>query len=319
MLADLKFVQGAVAKKELVEGLTHFRIEGGFVKSYNGIMALCSPIALDIDCAPLAEPMIKAIANCDETVQLNLTANGKLAIRSGGFKVNIPCTDKETPHVDPEGEMFPVQGQAILDAIGALSPFMGVDASRPWSNGLLFRGGSAFATNNVIVGEYWVGNMFPKDCNIPRQAVREMLRIKEVPTHAQVCDKNITFHYESGRWIRAQLLDLSWPNISKILDKPCSPEPIDPSMFKAIETIKPFADANGRMYIENGTIRTHLDEIEGASHMINTMNVRGAYHMDMFKLLEGAVKSIDLSAWPDSCLWFGDKVRGAIIGIRVQL
>ena len=45
MLKALKFVQGAVSKKDLVPALTHFRIENGTVRSYNGMLALCTPIS----------------------------------------------------------------------------------------------------------------------------------------------------------------------------------------------------------------------------------------------------------------------------------
>ena len=54
MLKELKFVQGAVSSKDFIPALTHFRIENGTVRSFNGLLALCSPIALDIDCTPKA-------------------------------------------------------------------------------------------------------------------------------------------------------------------------------------------------------------------------------------------------------------------------
>lgn len=48
MLKDLKFVQGAVAKKDLLPAMTHFRIENGHVRSFNGQMAISSPVAFDL-------------------------------------------------------------------------------------------------------------------------------------------------------------------------------------------------------------------------------------------------------------------------------
>ena len=76
MLTSLKFVQGAVAKKDFLPALTHFVIENGTVRGYNGMLALCSPIPFDIACKPKAESLVKAIANCNETVTLSLTQRG---------------------------------------------------------------------------------------------------------------------------------------------------------------------------------------------------------------------------------------------------
>lgn len=320
MLSALKFVQGAVAKKEVVEGLTHFRIHNNVVKSYNGVMALCSPIAVDIDCTPLADPMIKAISNCDESVQLTLMSNGKLRIQSGKFRVAIPCTETVTPHVDAEGVLHEVDGAALMTAFATLQPFVSGDASRPWSNGILLKGQSAFATNNVIAAEYWVGSPLPIDCNIPRATINEMLRIKMIPTHVQIADTSITFHYEENKWIRTNLIETGWPDLTRILDKGMSESvmrDVPGDLFEAIEIIKPFTDKNGRIYFEQSSVRTHYDKEEGASHFINDPSMQGVYRYEMFNLLKGVAKQADFTKWPDACPFTADRLRGVIIGIRL--
>ena len=57
MIRDLRFVKGAVARKDLVPGMTHFVIEQGTIRSYNGSLALCSQINLDLECKPNAEQL----------------------------------------------------------------------------------------------------------------------------------------------------------------------------------------------------------------------------------------------------------------------
>lgn len=320
MLSALKFVQGAVAKKEVVEGLTHFRIHNNVVKSFNGVMALCSPLPVDLDCTPLADPMIKAIANCDESVQLTLMSNGKLRIQSGKFRVAIPCTDTVTPHVDAEGTLHEIDGAALMTALATLQPFISADASRQWSNGVLLKGSSAFATNNVIAAEYWVGAPLPIECVIPRVTVNEMLRIKIPPTHIQVAETSITFHYEENKWIRTSLLDTAWPNLQNILDKSCTGAAMSDvagDLFEAIEVIKPFTDKNGRIYFEQNNVRTHFDKEEGASHYINDPAMVGVYRYEMFNLLKGVAKQADFSKWPEACPFAADRLRGVIIGIRL--
>lgn len=317
MLKSLKFVQGSVAKKDFLPALTHFLIEGGTVRGYNGMLALCSPIPFDIACAPKGEPMVKAISNCSETVQLAMTPAGRLSIRSGKFKAFVDCVDGDTPHVQPEGEHVAIEGAALLQAFKTVAPFIGDDASRPWSNGVLLLGQSAFATNNITLVEYWTGTTVPRPLNIPRAAVREMLRTNEAPESAQLSETSITFHYSGGRWLRTQLFETTWPDLAKVLDRPSNPQPLDSRLFEALSNLKPFVDKLGRIVFRgDGKVSTHDDESEGAGYELEGFDHKGVYQIDMLGLLEGNATKIDWSSYPAPCMFFGDKLRGAIVGMR---
>ncbi|UPT52991.1 DNA polymerase III subunit beta [Hafnia phage yong3] len=318
MLESLKFVQGAVAKKEVVEGLTHFLIKDGVVKGFNGMIALAAPIPLDIECAPLATPMVKAITNCDDTVQLTLMSNGKLSIKAGGFRVAIPCTDKETPHVDPEGTLYEINGEQLIQGIKSVEPVMGVDASRRWTCGMLISNGSIYATNNVIIAQYWFGSPFPLDCVIPSAAVKEILRIKEVPTHIQACENNMTFHYPSGRWLRTQLMAMDWPDVNRVLEVESQPYGIDQAIFEGLDKIKPFAEEDPpRVYIEDGVMRTHYEPTEGAAFTINDTQISGVFAIEMLSKLKGIATTADLTRYPAPCTFFGENMRGVLMGVRL--
>ena len=317
MLASLKFVQGAVAKKDFVPALTHYRIENGTVRGYNGILALCSPIPMDIECTPRAEPMVKAISYCEDTVSMSLTPTGKLSIKSGAFKALVDCVEGPTPHVVPEGDTVQVDGASLIAAFKAVWPFVGNDASRPWSNGVLLQGQSAFATNNVTLVEYWVGGNFPKSVNIPRAAVQEMIRINEPPISAQLTDTSITFHYEGNRWIRTQLFSLEWPDLGRVLDRESTPVAMEEQLFVALEKLQFFVDKSGRIFFKDGIVRTHADYAEGATYEIATLQHEGIFNIDMLKCLSGVAQTIDWSLYPGPCMFFGERLRGAIIGMRM--
>ena len=140
MLKELKFVQGAVAKKEFIPAMTHFAIKNGRVRAYNGTLALCSPSPFDIDCKPKAIQLVQAISKCEDVVNLSMTPAGRLRIESGKFRAFVDCVDQETVHVMPQGQILPINGEELLKAFSTLSPFIGNDASRPWTNGILLRG-----------------------------------------------------------------------------------------------------------------------------------------------------------------------------------
>src|ERR1700748_928221 len=108
LLDSLKFVKGAVSRKDQLAALTHFGIKDGRITAYNGLIALSSPIALSLDCQPKAAPFIKAIEICESmeaTPALSITKGGKLTVAAGkGFRVHIECVE-ENVHLthEPEG------------------------------------------------------------------------------------------------------------------------------------------------------------------------------------------------------------------------
>ena len=317
MLKTLKFIQGAVSRKDFIPALTHFRIENGTVRSYNGMLSLCSPIQLDINCSPKAEPLVKAIGHCDETVSLSLTPTGRLSVKSGSFKALIDCVQEETPHVMPEGDVIDFDGETLLQAFKTIYPFIGSDASRPWANGILLKGQSAFATNNVTLVEYWVGATFPIECNIPKACIKEMLRIGEVPTHAQADKNSITFHYSEDTWIRTQLFSTEWPDLAKVLGQESTQALVDPEIFEGLEKLKSFVNKMGQIYMSEGSLKTSRDIAEGAEFNVVSLEHEGIYNIEMLMLLKDVAKTIDWSKYPAPCMFHGDRLRGALVGMRL--
>lgn len=318
MLRELKFVQGAVSKKDLLPAMTHFRIEKGTVRSYNGTLAISSPIALDLDCCPKADEMVKAISRCQGATTVTVTPSGRLSIRSGRLGTLVPLIEGVTPHVQPDGQPFAFDGTAFLEACKLLMPFIGKDASRPWTNGMLLDEQSAYVTNNTCLVQYWMKASFPLRVNVPRAAIKEVIRVNEPPTHGQVDASSITFHYSDGRWIRSQLLSVEWPMemINPLLEKPSNPVPLPADFWEGVELIRGLGDDANRVYMKDGALRTHAEHDQGATYDID-LPAEGLYNMEMLRLLAGVVTSIDLTLYPNPALFFGERLRGAIIGMRM--
>ncbi|QHB80461.1 putative DNA polymerase III beta subunit [Sphingomonas phage vB_StuS_MMDA13] len=318
MLKELKFVMGAVGKKDLLPAMTHFQIQNGHVRSYNGTLAISSPLPFNIDCCPKADQLVKAITQCDDVITLSMTPGGKLRVQSGKFRAFVENTQDTGFHPVPEGEPLHFDGPALFEAIKVLYPFIGNDASRPWTNGILLNGQSAFATNNTCIVEYWLGAPFPRQINIPRAAIKEMLRVDEPPTHAQLAGNSITFHYEDGRWIRTQLLGVEWPfeMIQKILNRDNKPVAVPPDLFDAINKLNRLSDGSNRIYINYGLLTTHTEEEQGGSYEVDGLEFQGCYNIAMLSLLEGVVTHADFTLYPDPALFFGQRLRGAIVGMR---
>ena len=315
MLNALKFVQGSVAAKDFVPELMHFKIENGTIRGYNGMLGLCCPIALDLNVSPKAVPFIKAIQTCKDTVQLHVTPAGKLAVKSGKFKAFIDCIEAEFPDRPPEGVATALSG-SLLGVLKTLAPFIAEDASRPWARGILFKGQSAFATNNICVVEHWLDQVFPVEINIPRAAVLELIRIGIEPISIQTTEQSVTFHYPGDKWLRTQTYSKEWPDLSRILDVGYNPIPVPAGLFEAVTDLSPFVDDLGRIFLKPGLISTGQTEGVGAAVDLPEVSSEGCYHFKQILLLEKIAKAIDLTSYPAPCLFVGDKVRGAIVGMR---
>lgn len=333
MLDSLKFVRGAVSKKDPVPVLTHFSIHDGMIRGFNGVICMAAPIQLDINCQPKAIPFVKAVEICEDlesTPAFSMTAAGRLTIKSGKFKTHIECSADQFPDMQPEGDQIAVE-PGLLAAFKALAPMIAEDASRPWARGILIRNGSAFATNNVVIGEYWIGAQLPFEINVPEECIREVLRVKMDPTGISSTPRSITFHYANGSWIKSQLLSTDWPNVSPVLDKPSRPTPVPPDFFPNLARLAPYADTSRRLFISGNTLHTHVAEGEGASAVVEWDQAdgstgsptRGVYNLDLLRSLDGLVAGIDFSLYPQPCLFFGPVtdagyplLRGAVVGMK---
>ncbi len=316
MLAALKFVQGAVARKDFVPVLQHFKLKDGKVYGFNGALALCSPINSALEATPKAIPFLKAIEVCrDEAVGLTLTTNNKLIIKSGKFKATIDCEAAgEFPVLAPEGEEVPLTVD-IIPILKKLLPFIADDASRPWARGILFRGKSVFATNNIVVIEHWLGTPFPVEVNVPRSAIVELLRIGTAPTSLRTTVDSISFLYPDGSWLRSQVYSLQWPDLAKVLERQSALVPLSGEVFTAIENLTHFVDEQGRLFF-NGQVIGTTPETGGTTMQVETSLPVGCFNIKHFQLLSGVATDIDLTQYPAPCMFKGDNLRGAIAGIR---
>lgn len=311
----LKFVQGAVAKKDFVPVLTHFCIENGTVRSYNGELALSSPIDLALECKPNAVQMAKAIAQCEDVITIAIMESGNLKLTSGPFKAFIKSTTDETPHVLPEGEPFDLNGEAFIKGLKIVKDFIGDDASKPWANGVRLANHSMYATNNPVLIQLWLGDVFPVDVIIPKSAVKELTRIKAYPISGQVTDKSITFHYEDGRWLRSTLIDADWPDVDRMLGDGSEAVPVETDVFKAVEALLKLTDKNGRIYIMDGRVSTGFGE-EGASYEIDDPFLNGVFNCDNLMLMAKVATHVNWNTNPVQ--FYGNNIRGLMLGYKSE-
>lgn len=318
MLKTLKFIQGAVAKKDFVPVLTHVHIKDGMIQAYNGTVTLCAPIDLDLECTPLATKFIKAIQTCKDTVQMSITPTGRLSVKSKGFRTLIDCSPDPFPSVSLEGERLPLPGEGFISALAALEPMIAEDASRPWARGILMDGKTANATNNIVVAQLWLDFAFPKRINLPHAAVNELIRIKDEPVEMIVTDTTATFIYEDGRWLRSQLYEAKWPDLHGFFKARVDPTGFDipAGFFEALREVAPFVDALSRVHIMDGLVATGGDLSMATTSEVEGLTGSGIYNITQLLLLEKVATKFNFQAWPAPAIFYGGKLRGSVVGMK---
>jgi hypothetical protein len=243
---------------------------------------------------------------------MNLTPTNRLSIRSGKFRALIPCVELNTvPHPKPSGRPIELHDD-VLEAFETLERFVCTDDIRPWTNGICLKGKSAFATNNVCLVEYWIGHDVPFDVNIPLPAIREVLRLGEKPSSVLVDASSITFMYSDGRWIKSLLYDTNWPDLSCILDVQCNPQPVPDDLYDGLKAVKGFIGP----YENLVTFTDGAVTVQDASYEVPGLPTQGRYNPDMLGLMQGVAASADFARYPDPVVFYGPRVRGAIMGHR---
>lgn len=323
MLDDLKFVVGSVAKKDFVPELTHLKIKHGWAQGFDGTISAATRIELDLDIMPWATEMVEAVAACKDTIALSMTKTGRLSVKSGTFKCFVPCMEMTDEILQtfpmPEGEIREVNEQ-FIETLKALQPFMSDDASRPWAQGIMLDKDYAFATNNVMVAQYYHGIDVPQKVTIPAQAVNGILKRKETVTHIQANDNSLTVWFGREKWIRTQLIEGEFPEqIYGIMEAPGQPPvPFEnfPGFFDALETLKRFVDEAGSIHFLDGMLSTTKEEEDGAHIEVMGIQPGALFNIKYLQILKEAARAVDFTPYPGPCRFAGHnrRLRGVFTG-----
>lgn len=321
MIEILRFVRGAVADKDLIPVLTHFSFYGGRVQGTNGRLTIDAecPVELeDLECTVPAEQFLKAIDACGgepKSIKHD-TEKETLVVTKGKFRVKLTTRPlDEFPVVEPDSTRRVKQGD-MLGPLRTLRHFIGEDASRPWACGVLLKDGYAYATNNIIVCRTpctWKGK---RAVNIPSEAVEELLRVDEEPTHTSMSENTVTFFYDDDSWLRTQLLSAQWPD----MDALCSARPrkrIPEGLREAVQRLIPFCpDKNYPLINFDGdTVKTDSGNNEASEGGFGDLHP-STFHADMLQAVLDVATHLDLTKYPKACPFSGKNVAGAIVGIR---
>lgn len=301
---------------------THIGLKNNWAIAFNGTVAAGAPIVEDIYCYPHNLLLIDALSKCDESFSLTQLDNGRLSIKSGKFKAIIPCLDPllmQTASPDPQIVGITNKFKEAVEAVGVLA---NENAQHVLTASVLMNGATVISTNRVMLLEYWHGLDLPPNVPLPKEFVKALAKQKKNLTGFGFSHNSATFYFEDGCWIRTQLYSDSWPDVSSILNREANLWSIDPSFFKALDTVASFSE-DGNVYSRLNLLCSHVDEGAGATYECNGIPADFVYPIKQLLIMKPYVKKIDYMTKglnnSSYCLYFeGDEMRGVISGRERQ-
>ena len=320
MLELLKTVHGAVSKRGISSILSMVRLQKGLVIGTNGTVTIGARVEelSHLDVTTPADRFLKAMATADlSKLKIKHLDSGRLSVVAGKFRAFIPTEDNEHfPQIEPTGQLIECSG--LIEALRAVAPFMGDDAIRTWSNGVLLTNDYVYATNNVSLVRYKVDMTLPSII-LPRVTVLELLRIAKEPMGTITDEHSVSFILDEDVWVKSSLIDGKWPDIEKFFEDRNGMKPINPELIKAVETIAPFCPDAGlpKIFFSSEGVRT--DEGSTSSEYTDIELPVGCYHADVLRTVLPLIDVVNWDRYPKACPFEGSggKLQGLMMGMVV--
>lgn len=268
---SVKFVQGAVDAGLFLPVLKNFAIKDNAIQGTNDVVTLNAAIDLPgVDVCVDAQRFLRAIAASDaQKTQptITQTSTGGLAIKAGRFRAAIPshADTTEFPWSTPDGDAYLLSNpEKFIRALRIVRPFIGKDATRPWSMGVLLREGILYATNNIILVAIDTDETELPSLTLPISAVDELVRVHTslniVPKRLTAAEQSVTWFYAKHWWLKTRLIATDWPDVAKMLEsaRKTKLKPVPPTLRDAYSLIKASVLDTTPVFIKNNVLRTSV-------------------------------------------------------------
>jgi hypothetical protein len=270
--------------------------------------------------APL-DLMIKAIMATDHefTVAHDAEVN-KITIRKGSFKAAIPLlTHDDYPLLGHAKSKSTPCGADFIEKLAMLRPFAGNTFAAPhhWQNGICFRDGFAYATNNVTVAQVVLGDgkQIPKETTVNLDIIDTLSSIGDRPEQISLEDNFILFKYHCGGWVRCRLMENTWPTSIEGIFSRAAADPVPEGLGAAVNSMIPFA-ADDVFFGGPDGIRTPGGDCSARDEGF-ALPVDCSYKLSELKSILALADKFDFGAYPSS-RWSGPGIEGYTAGRRLD-
>jgi hypothetical protein len=284
--------------------------------AFNGVLSAGMEIEEELTLAPKLDTLKRALSKTGKVLTITELPSGRLSVKGEKIAVQVPCVQPDTlPPIRPDVAIAPINDE-IKSAFKALEGILSETGERVFETALMLESQFATATNGKILMQYWHGNDLPPGLLLPRafiQAVGHQFKALQAFGWSQLDDgraRSVTFWFEDGSWIKTQVYQDAYPAVNPMLDVANSPADPPSGLWEGCATIAEF-DENEWITFEDGCVKAG-----DAEYPVSGLQGPRQFSYKFLKKIIPFAKTIDLTTYPDRAHFFGEKVRGVVVGIK---
>lgn len=272
MLVALKFVLQAQSDDPKQMHLMHARIADGWISASDGARIAGHPIDSKLQVCPHTELFTHAVKNAGAKAAIILLENGYVQVQGNGFKAIVPAIDDgqmfAASIMRPDPVLLQMQDDDNLkEALVAVALAARESSPDVITSSVCLASQTCYATNRHILIEAWHGYAMPRMV-IPKASIALVCGQSARIVGIGGTERSVTFHYAGGAWIKSQLFEAEYPDVSRMWEYFGTTDfvglPVD--FFDAVDSVDTFADDdNPIVFVSGGNVRSHVDGIAGAS------------------------------------------------------
>lgn len=322
MKAEVAWITDALSSKNLAREMTHYRVERGEIRATDGRLTAGHPFPHDGPFLVPGAEFEKILKRLEGDPRIDL-GEGNIVLkygRSRGTIKTLPIEKWDYPGIDEDA--WDEVPEGLVAALRDLRPFVSDNATQPWALGVALYHGYAYATNNVVLAGVRCDALGEINAIMPVWAVEFLIDREEGLAQWQWTDHYVAFQWESGAWMRAQLIDAQFPEQATRLvtsaEQATPSEPITKEFKKVYDRASALCD--GLIIITPEAIRGNFGEAsfeDGVSLPTLATSDGGLSTLWASKYLTpvlAVATSWEPVSWPKPAFFKGDRIFGVIMG-----
>ena len=263
LLASLKIVNTILNKDGAIYE-SHCRLQDGWLTAQTQVLGIGEKIQEDLFACPNAHTLEAALSKCGQSISIT-QLDQKLSIKSDKFRALVPCIPPENlprSFLDASVAQLDDRLKASLAAVAPLA----LDENSVVTASVLLRNGTVTATDRKVIIQAWHGIDLP-ELALPKAVINPLIKNPKKLKGFGFSASSVTFHFEDDSWLKCQMMADKWPDVNRILDRPCNAWPLPESFYEAVKALEPFSE-DGFVHFDGNKMLSHPEESKGASFEI---------------------------------------------------
>jgi hypothetical protein len=317
LLKALRFINVAQNPAGQAAYQKHCRFSQNQVIAFDGILSAGYPVQEQMDGCPNTELLIDALAHVRGAYSLTLLDTLSLVVVSGDYRGLVPCLRPvEIEHVVNDPPNYELNDGWKLAALEAGS-FCTDNATTVMGASVLTQEYSVLGTNGMALIERATGCHTPAGLVVPMAFVKAVAKTDLKLQRFGFSQGSLTFYFENGAWIRTQLYQEAYPDLSgmfRMMEAATATE-VPEALFTAVKAVQKFSET-GVIWIDRDQVRSHETTDIGAQHRCADLPFTTKVNAKNLMTCQPFFKRADFTGNDNAVVFFGEQVRGLLAKSR---